>query len=134
MIDKDLLEKLYKNKQQELTKILDPTPQPVLPIITQKDTEVGYLTRYFVRSVNDITYVVEIDKKQYQTFKNNPRFVTTSIKWKIVGKKETTKLSSGVNLHGVEDLNRITVANADLTFGGLHKYITNYLEYWVMEN
>jgi hypothetical protein len=42
-------------------------------------------------------------------------------------------LSSGAKVNGVEDVNRRTVLDADLTFGGLLKYITSYVEYWFAE-
>lgn len=133
MIDEELLNKIYKKDEVSLKEILDKMPVPKLPIITQRDVENKYITRYFVRLVNDRDYVVEVDKTQYEEFKENPRFLTTQIKWKIVGKKETLKMNTGINLYGVEDQNKILVADADLTFGGLHRYITNYLGYWVAE-
>lgn len=133
MIDMNLLIKLYEDNERELTEILDVTPTPVPVIITQSDVRTGYVTRYFVRLVNDKNFVVEIDKNQYENLKENPRFLTVKLQWKIVGKKETLKLRSGVNIFGVEDINRIEVANVDLTFEGLRRYITNYLEYWFAE-
>lgn len=133
MIDNELLGNLYPDKKNQLFDILNSNPTPALPIVTQQDAENGYLLRYFVRQVNDSSYVVEIDKKQYEQFKSNPRFITTQLKWKIVGIKKTYTLNTGANLYGVEDQNRITVADVDLTFGGLKTYITNYLEYWIAE-
>jgi hypothetical protein len=134
MIDEELLSKIYKKDEVPLKEILDKMPVPKLPIITQRDVENKYIIRYFVRLVNDKDYVVEVDKGQYEEFSENPRFITTQIKWKIIGKKETLKLISGINIHGVEDQNKILVADADLTFGGLRRYITNYLGYWIAEN
>lgn len=133
MIDKELVNKLYKNQSEQLTNILESTPQQISPVITQSDSDAGYITRYFIRQANDKTFVTEIDKKQYERFKQNPRFAVVEIKWKIVGKLETIKYNTGVNLYGVKDQNRITVANADLTFGGLTNYISNYGEYWLRE-
>lgn len=133
MIDQKLLDLLYKNREQELKEFLEPIPQQVPPVVTQKDVGNGYLTRYFVRQVNDLLFVTEVDKKQYQEFKTNPRFMVTEIKWKIVGKKETLKLDNGSNIYGVADQNKITVSEADLTFRGLRSYIRDYLEYWFSE-
>lgn len=133
MIDKELVNKLYKNQSEQLTNILESTPQQISPVITQSDSDAGYITRYFIRQANDKTFVTEIDKKQYERFKQNPRFAVVEIKWKIAGKLETIKYNTGVNLYGVKDQNRITVANADLTFGGLTNYISNYGEYWLRE-
>lgn len=133
MINQELLTKLYEADSANLEQILPATPQPVLPIITQSDSDAGYVFRYFVRQVTDKNFIVEVDKSQYERFKENPRFVTAEIKWKIVGKLETIIYPNGVPLNGVKDQNRLTVSNADLTFGGLYRYITNYDAYWLRE-
>jgi hypothetical protein len=134
MINTDLLNKLYKSNSEQLSRILDTQPQTVRPIITQSDADNGFIIRYFIRQVNDKTFVVEVNKSQYDRFKENPRFVGVQVKWKIVGKLETTKLPNGINLFGTREQNKITVADADLTFGGLRNYITDYGEFWLREN
>ena len=133
MIDADLLQKLYKSDERQLTDILDKMPLQVLPTVTQTDAKNGFIIRYFVRQVTDKNFIVEVDNSQYEEFKENPRFVTTTVKWKIVGKKQNMTLSNGSKIFGVEDANRVVVSEADLTFGGLLKYITSYLEYWFAE-
>lgn len=133
MIDADLIQKLYKSDEQRLTRILDEMPTQSLPIVTQSDAKNKFITRYFVRQVTDKDFIVEVDNSQYEELKENPRFVTTQIKWKIVGKKQNMTLLNGVTIYGVEDTNRVVVSEADLTFGGLLKYITSYLEYWFAE-
>jgi hypothetical protein len=133
MIDIDLIQKLYKSDEQRLTRILDEMPTQSLPIVTQTDAKNGFITRYFVRQVTDKGFIVEVDNSQYEELKENPRFVTTTVKWKIVGKKQNMTLLNGVTIYGVEDTNRVVVSEADLTFGGLLKYITSYLEYWFAE-
>lgn len=134
MIDDQLLKKLYPTKEKQLTRILLEFPTSANPVVTQADAEQGYIMRYFVRSANDDMFVVEVDKSQFESLKKNPRFATTSIKWKIVGRKNTEYKASGIPIYGVIDINRQTVANADLTFGGLRKYIGDYGQYWVAEN
>jgi hypothetical protein len=133
MIDIDLIQKLYKSDEQRLTRILDEMPTQSLPIVTQTDAKNGFIIRYFVRQVTDKGFIVEVDNSQYEELKENPRFVTTTVKWKIVGKKQNMTLLNGVTIYGVEDTNRVVVSEADLTFGGLLKYITSYLEYWFAE-
>jgi hypothetical protein len=133
MLDRDIVELFYKEKEQDLKELLDVNPTPVRPIVTQQDVKAGYLLRYFIRPVNDKTYIVEINKNQYDNLKSNSRFITVSVKWKIVGKKETYMLLTGANIYGVGDMNRIEVANADLVFGGLKNYISDYLEFWFSE-
>lgn len=133
MIDTDLLNLLNRLNTQKTSVMLQSTPQQVLPTITQSDADAGFIMRYFVRPANDKSFVVEVDKNQYQRFKENPRFTTVEVKWKIIGKLETIKYQNAANLYGTKDQNRIAVANADLTFDGLTKYITNYEAYWLRE-
>jgi predicted transcriptional regulator len=133
MIDMKLLQQLYKPRQKELMAILDTTPKQVMPVVIQSDARIGFIVRYFVRQVNDISFIVEVDRKQYDDFKENPRFIVTKLNWKIVGKKETVYLQNNTSIYGVEDQNKLIVSEADLTFGGLGGYINNYLEYWLAE-
>ena len=133
MIDLALVQKLYKSNEQQLIDTLDKMPSQVLPTVTQTDAKNKFIMRYFVRQVTDKDFIVEVDNSQYEEFKENPRFITTTVKWKIVGKKQNMTLLNGVTIFGVEDTNRVVVSEVDLTFGGLLKYITSYLEYWFAE-
>ena len=133
MIDIALVQKLYKSNEQKLIDILDKMPSQVLPTVTQTDAKNKFIIRYFVRQVTDKDFIVEVDNSQYEEFKENPRFVATAVKWKIVGKKQNMTLLNGTTIFGVEDTNRVTVSETDLTFGGLLRYITSYLEYWFAE-
>ncbi len=134
-IDQDILNKLYKpNKVKDFTDILDTSPRPIKPVVTVEDAKQKYITRYFIRQVTDKNYVMEIDNTQYEQFSENPLYTTVEIKWKIVGKKESIKKSEYVIIPGVEEQNKNAVIDADLTFGGLRRYITNYLEYWFAED
>lgn len=133
MIDVRLLRTLYPDKINQLSKTLQESPTVVLPVVTRSDAEGGFIDRYFVRAANDNSFVMEVDKKQYDSLKQNPRFVVTTLRWKIVGKKENINRPNNIIVYGVADTNRITVANADLTFGGLRKYIQDYTQFWVAE-
>ena len=134
MTDKKLFTKLYPKTAEKLIPKLEAMPEYVRPVVTLSDKDNKFITRYFVRVVNDVQMITEVDKKQYNEFKDNSRFITTELRWKIVGKKETIKQSNGIELLGTIDTNKIAVTNADLTFGGLRNYITNYSEYWVGES
>jgi hypothetical protein len=135
MIDYKLLNKIYPNfsNARAIEDLVKNDPTPALPVITQQEVKNGFVTRYFARSVNDKMMITEIDERQYSIFKNNPRFITVELRWKIVGRKETKTSKSGAVDFGVADYNRKITSNADLTFGGLINYISNYLEYWVKE-
>jgi hypothetical protein len=133
MINNNLLNKIYPNKSATFAQQLQDMPHLMPPTVIRSDVENGFIIRYFVRLTNDKSYVVEVDEKQHSQFSTNQRFITTMIQWKIVGKKETMSLPNGIKVNGVEDINRNTVSQADLTFGGLLHYITSYLEYWFAE-
>jgi len=134
MLEPRVVEELYKKKEQKLKELLNIYPTSIRPIVTQKDVTLGYIMRYFIRPVNDKTVVMEIDKNQYENLKSNTRFITASVKWKIVGVKETRTLLTGITIYGIGDMNRIEVANVDLNFGGLKTYISDYLEFWFSES
>jgi len=134
-IDQDTLNKLYKpSKAKNIAEFLETSPRVVKPVVTVEDAKQKYITRYFIRQVTDKNYVMEIDSTQYEQFSENPLYITVEVKWKIVGKKESIKKSQYVVIPGVEEQNKNAVIDADLTFGGLRRYITNYLEYWFAED
>lgn len=134
MTDIKLINQLYPEQKKDILDKYEIQPVVTLPIVTLSDLEKRYITRYFIRPSNHADYVVEIDNKQYYTFKENPRFTTAVIKWRIVGKKDTIQLSNGINSAGVRDTNKEAVRKVDLTFNGLHLYITDYTEYWQAED
>lgn len=135
MIDETLLNKLFPQRSEanRISKMTQESLKTVYPIVTQADATNGYLMRYFARPANDDTFIVEIDKNQYDSVSNNPRFITTTLKWKIVGKKESSTSLTGIVSMGVEEYNRKMTDKADLTFKGLRSYITDYLQFWQSE-
>lgn len=136
MIDETLLKKLFPEKSEanKVSKMTQESLRTTYPIVTQADATNGYLTRYFARPANDDTFIVEIDKNQYDSVSANPRFLTASLKWKIVGKKESSTTPTGIVSAGVEEYNRKITDKADLTFDGLRSYITDYLQFWQSED
>lgn len=129
----DLIDKLYPEDADELREKMEVRPNYVRPIITLADAEKKYITRYFIRQTNDELFITEIDQAQYDNLKDNPRFIVTEVKWKIIGRKETLTYFSGAKDYGVADANLQAVSKADLTFGGLLRYIKDYTEFWYAE-
>jgi hypothetical protein len=131
-IDTRILQLLYPTpyKAQQLAQTLQNTPSAVKPVVTQNDVLNKTITRYFIRGVSDCSQVLEIDNTQLETYKNNPRFVTTKINWKIVGNPYTSTTSYGATDLGVEDYNKKEVERVDRTFECLKHYIRDYLELW----
>ena len=135
-VDEDLLRIIARDKltAKRLRSTLRDVPQPKTPIITQSDVDAGVVIRYFAKYANDNRTVVEIDRLQYERLQGNPRFTTVTLEWRIVGQLNTTTTSNGIVYRGIKELNEQAVANADLTFRGLRRYITNFEEFWVSEN
>jgi hypothetical protein len=136
MIDLNLLNRIFNSdlERREISFISQETPVPYKPVITQNDARNGYVMRYFVKLANTNSLVTEVNKIQFQTLKNNPRFSTVEIRWKILGKKETTKTDSGIVNEGIADINKNEVLKADLTVRGVRSYIIDYTEFWVGES
>lgn len=135
MINTNLLNKIYTQPAtaRSLTDMLNATYYYVSPVVTVDDAKRGFITRYFIYTINDSTYISEIDAVQYENFKDNPRFIVCKIDWKIVGSLNSSLTASGAKILGVQDFNRQQVQQADLTFKKLHTYITDYTELWLGE-
>lgn len=103
------------------------------PIITLTNVQDKFVERYFVQLVNDKDYIVEVNDKQFEQFKSNPRFTAISVQWRIVGVRDSIKRKDGIVEWGVAEINRQAILSADLTMNGIQKYITNYLEFWQSE-
>lgn len=127
------IDRLYTDKAQEYKKMFEMMPVRFKPTVTLTNAEDKYIERYFVQYVNDKDYIVEVDQKQFETFKDNPRFVSVKVQWRIVGVRDSFKRKDGVVEWGVAEINRQAVLSADLTMKGLAKYIINYLEFWQSE-
>lgn len=136
MIDRRLLNIFFPpgNIANLAARQLQEMPVPKKPIVSRSDVERKFLTRYFVKQVNDNSFITEVDLRQYENFKENPRFAVAKIDWKIVGKKETEISRTGIVNRGVADYNLQEVSKIDLTFKGLLRYISNYTEYWISES
>jgi hypothetical protein len=133
-INNDLLNKLYPNISISQQRGMEASPSPVKLVVTNDDVDNKVVTRYFIKPINNNSQLMEIDAQQFTKFKNNNRFLTTKIDWKIVGNPKTNALTNGVVDLGVEDYNKEQVRKADITFGGLTTYIRDYLEFWYSDD
>jgi hypothetical protein len=133
-INTDLLNTLYPNTSISQQRDMENSPVPIKLLVTNRDVENKVVTRYFIKPINNTSGLMEIDEQQFTKFSNNPRFLTTSIRWKIVGNPKTNALTNGVIDLGVEDYNKEQVRKADITFGGLSTYIRDYLEFWYSDD
>jgi len=80
-----------------------------LPKIKKEDTKRGWIDRYFLKQSNNIhARIIEIDKTQFNKFKNEPFYDNINIRWKITGNKlEIADVNSRVLEDANDDFNGI---------------------------
>lgn len=104
-------------------------PTPYYPVPLDRDYEKGYITRYFIKKVNERGYVVEISEEEFAAFSNGTvrydvsLYQVEKILWKITGSEKTVRLSQYDIREGVEDTNRRLVEKLQLTFVGIKEFI-----------
>lgn len=104
-------------------------PMSNRPKITEKDVSLGYVMRYFVKPVST-NKVIEIDKQQYNTFKNNPFFVSMEMKWVIGGNDKNLIASDGQTIYGAGHRNEVSLDFYEKKMPGLKRILRNPLEYF----
>ncbi len=105
------------------------TPLTNKPKITQIDINNGYVTRYFVRNVST-KVVTEVDKKQYDTFKQNTLYETVDFPWVITGLANDVIATDGKIIYGTKHKNTVTTQFYDKKLPGLTRLLNNPLEYF----
>lgn len=99
------------------------------PKITKRDISIGYIMRYFLQHIS-IKNIIEVDKKQYDTFKNNPLYISVELKWTISGNKDNIVAIDGKTVYGVEHKNTVVVTWYNKKMVGLDRTLSNKLEYF----
>ena len=106
--------------------------KPSAVTITEQNREDGYVTRYFIKKINE-TSILEIDKTQYDAWVSkkidNNLYVATEIVWKITGNRNT-ELVRGGQLPGVIEVNLSNVSRANQIVPGISSKLTNLLQYY----
>lgn len=99
------------------------------PKITQADINNGYVMRYFVRNVST-KVVTEIDKKQYETFKNNVLYEKLELQWRITGFANNILATDNNIIYGTKHSNTVTTQFYEKRLPGLQRILKNPLEYF----
>jgi len=113
-------------KSKNTRKIVTHVPKP-----TELDYQRGYIRRYFIQKMNDsLSPIYELDYDRFGSYKSNPYFISTSIKWRISGPKETKYDNKGnVVDKSVSESNRITLKLASDKMPNLKLYLPNLLQF-----
>ena len=125
-------------------KIIYNYTNPVLyyPKLKSNDYDNGYFTRYFVkRKFSQDTYIVEIDKKQYDKYGTNNGidkniYDKLELNWKISGyKNDIIDPNTGLIIsYGIQDTNIRTLKLNEQIMPGISKYLANSLQFAKIKN
>jgi len=118
---------LTKNKSAELNIAVSAyIPKP-------KDTDYakGYITRYFTQKTNDLNSpIFEVSQAEYTRLRSSIVYVTTQLRWRLTGPKESTYDSNGKLIDkGIMESNRISIKLASVVIKNLNLYLPNTFQF-----
>lgn len=106
----------------------DVFPIYFIPPITKDDYKNGYIYRYFVQKINDLT-ITEVNKDNFNDIPSN-FYVKEYIKWVISGPENSEYKNKILYRKGVKQINAETLANTEKKMKGIKNYINNLLQFW----
>lgn len=98
-------------------------PKPSL-----NDYNKGYIYRYFVQKINDLT-ITEVEKDKYNDIYIQ-YYNKIVLKWIISGPKDNEYINKVLNKKGVREQNLETLMENNKYIVGIKNYINNPLEFW----
>jgi hypothetical protein len=103
---------------------------PVYPVITDADKAAKYITRFFIKKVNE-SAIIEIDELQYTDWLNKKldpnMYVAVKIIWQIAGSL-TTQSVNGTLQPSVIAINQFRVKTAESAIPGITQKLSNLAE------
>jgi len=123
------------DRYKELTKnaftSLNVTVKAFIPKPSESDYIKGYVTRYFTQSTNDINSpIYEISSNEFGRLNNVVTYVTTTLRWRLTGPRETIYDDNGnIVDKGVLESNRISIQLASVVIKNLNLYLPNLLQF-----
>jgi hypothetical protein len=103
-------------------------PSYYKPNVTKNDYLKGYINRYLVQKINDLT-ITEVIKENYNGISNN-FYNKLVIQWTISGPKNNQYNNKILEKKGVQEQNTQTLIENEKKMKGLKNYLNNPLEFW----
>ena len=103
-------------------------PNYYKPFPSLKDYSKGYINRYFVQKINDLT-ITEVNKEKYNSISKN-YFNKLVIQWIIFGPKNSLYNNKILDRKGVQEQNIQTLVENEKSMKGIKNYLNNPLEFW----
>ena len=98
------------------------------PFPSSDDYKTGYIYRYFVQKINDLT-ITEVNKNNYNEISDR-YYNKIFIQWIISGPKNDEYKNKILDKKGVKEQNTKTLNDNNSKMKGLKNYINNPLEFW----
>jgi len=131
----DLTEQYLTNPNVQNTQTFF-TPILFYPKPTDQDYQRGFIMRYFAKKRNEIGFVIEINKKTYDSLLREDSeydyitYQVTDLFWQLTGPLKDTRENRQYKVAGIIDTNKRLVEEKDKNFRGLIEYIGgNYDKY-----
>lgn len=110
--------------------------QPVIPLLTYKPTPEdytkGFITRYFLKKINE-NFIYEVDDIQYYDQLSNVidlhLYSGAIVTWFISGETADV-VNNNITTQGVITKNKLALKQAEKQIPGISKLITNVLQYY----
>ena len=103
-------------------------PNYYKPLPTSKDYSKGYINRYFVQKINDLT-ITEVNKNKYNDIYTN-YFNKLVIQWIISGPKNNVYKNKILDRKGVQEQNIEILNISENKMTDIKNYLNNPLEFW----
>ena len=103
-------------------------PNYYKPLPTSKDYLKGYINRYFVQKINDLT-ITEVNKNKYNDIYTN-YFNKLVIQWIISGPKNNVYKNKILDRKGVQEQNIEILNISENKMTDIKNYLNNPLEFW----
>lgn len=103
------------------------SPISTKPRVTQLDIVRGSITRYFIKSISRYQ-VLEINREQYNIFKDNPYYVTAKMPWIVAGNLFPSVVN-GRPVPSIEEQNKKIIDFYGTRMPELKRKLKNLLEF-----
>lgn len=126
--------KLTANLKKNIAKSDKPTPYYPVPL--PEDYTRGYITRYFIKKINNAGYITEISQEEYIDIENGDvlydisMYMTATIFWKLTGPLNSVRISQYDTREGIIDCNKRLTEKLNLTFLGITDFIGGQYDKW----
>jgi hypothetical protein len=110
-------------------------PHHVTPNITTQDIQTGYITRFFIKKINE-SAIIEIDKEQFDnqsSLFDSKMYVSVKLNWWISGNLQDIQ-QDNVKSPGVLTKNLKEVRVAESRLPGIQSKLNNLQEFYVNDN